>query len=80
MANGHYEMVDPVGVIMREIADPRITQASVAITYAFVIRQLGNSADYAAINAAIMQRWRGKTALTRIKEVAWKHMKEARNG
>lgn len=76
MANGHYEMVNPVGVIMREIADPRMTQASVALTYAFVMRQLGNGAPYAEINAAIMQRWRGKTALTRIKEAAWKHLEK----
>ena len=68
------EMHDPEGVILREIADPRMTQDDIALTYAFVMRQRGDAADYAKINAAIMCRWKGKSALTRIKERAWAHL------
>ena len=69
------EMHNPVGQIMDELAMKEITQASVAITYAFVMAQEPD-ADFAAINAAIRARWKGKTALTSIKEAAWKHMDE----
>jgi len=68
------EMHDPVGTILEELKDSRITQASVAITYAFVIAQMGNATDYAAINSAIRGRWKGKTTLVRVKEAAWKHV------
>lgn len=66
------ELHNPQELILREIADSRITQESVALTYAFILRQEPKTADWAKINAAIMQRWKGKTALTRIKERAWK--------
>ncbi len=36
---------DPVGLIFRELADPRIRQESVALTYALIIRQ-EQSADW----------------------------------
>lgn len=65
------EMVDPVSVIFRELADPQVTQASVALTYAFIMRQEPH-ADWARINGAICNRWKGKSALTRVKEMAWK--------
>ena len=71
---GLIEMHDPQGVILRELEDHRITQASVALTYAFCMRQLGDRADWPAINAAIQRRWKGRTALTRIKEMAWKRL------
>jgi hypothetical protein len=70
------EMHDPGGTIMREIADSRIKQAGVAITYAFAIAQLGDKADWPAINRAIQERWKGRTALKRIKEAAWKQIDE----
>ncbi|MCC7340723.1 MAG: hypothetical protein IT170_06530 [Bryobacterales bacterium] len=79
MAELQIELTNPVGHIMREIADPRFKQRDVALTYAIIMRQMGHGADYAAINAAIMQRWKGRTALNRIKEAAWKIL-EARNG
>ena len=68
------EMHDPQGQLLRELHYPGITQESVAITYAFTIRQLGNTADWPRINAAIMARWKGKTALARVKEMAWKRL------
>lgn len=68
------EMVNPQEVIMREIADPRMTQKDIAVTYAFIIRQKPATADWAKINSAIVARWKGKTALTRIKELAWKYV------
>lgn len=65
------EMHDPQGVIMREIADPGMKQKDVALTYAFIMRQCGDAADYARINAAIRERWKGRDSLARIKELAW---------
>lgn len=67
------DLHNPQEIILREIADPRITQDSVALTYAFILRQEPKTADWPRINAAIMARWKGKTALTRIKEKAWKY-------
>ena len=63
------ELHDPVGVILREISDPRMTQRDVAMTYAFCIRQ--GIEEFPSINKAITRRWKGKTALGRIKELAW---------
>ena len=65
------ELHNPQQVILREIADPRITQRSVALTYAFIIRQELHTADWWTINEAITRRWKSKTALRRIKEMAW---------
>lgn len=70
------EMHNPEVQIMREIESRKIPQASVAITYAFAIAQLGDKADWPRINAAIQERWKGRTALKRIKEAAWKIVDE----
>lgn len=64
------EMHNPQAVILREIAQGH-TQRSVAMTYAIIMRQEPH-ADWAQINKAIMERWKGKTALERVKEMAWK--------
>jgi len=37
------EMVNPVDVILRELADKRVTQESVALTYYFIMRQEPNA-------------------------------------
>jgi hypothetical protein len=66
------EMDDPVGTIFRELEDRRVTQNSIALTYCFIMRQ-EPKADWAAINAAIVKRWKGKTALSRVKEMAWRY-------
>ena len=69
------EMHNPEAQIMRELTEFKgITQASVAITYAFLIAQCGDKADWPKVNAAIMKRWPGKSALTRIKTLAWKQV------
>lgn len=68
-------MDNPDQVIMREL-DPAkrgITQASVAVTYACLIAQ-GSDADWPKINAAIVARWKGETALIRIQRMAWKQV------
>lgn len=68
------ELHNPEAVILSEIADPRMKQSDIALTYAFIIRQQGDNADYARINRAICERWKGKTALARIKEEAWRRV------
>ena len=47
-------------------------QAQVSELYGYMIRTYGDAANYRKINAAIQQRWKGKSALPRIKEKAWK--------
>lgn len=64
-------MHNPQEVLLRELDLPGITQESVALTYAFIMRQEGDKADWPTINRAIQQRWKGKAALRRIKERAW---------
>jgi len=72
------EMHDPQRQLLAELTWPGITQRSVAITYAFAIAQLGSRADWPGINSAITAKWKGKTALKRIKELAWKQVEEWR--
>lgn len=64
-------MDDPQGQILEELTWPGMTQASVALTYAFIIRQEGDAADWPKINAAIRSRWKSRTALERVKRMAW---------
>jgi len=66
------ELHDPQGQLLDELTLAGITQQSVAITYAFAIAQLGDAGDWLKINRAIQARWKGKTALLRIKTEAWR--------
>ena len=92
IANGNHELLGnmmastagsgdacPQGQLLYELTLKGTTQESVVITYAFAIAQLGDSADWPTINAAISARWKGKTALKRIKERAWKQIELWRN-
>jgi hypothetical protein len=71
----HVVMMDVENVLLREIADKRMTRDDVALTYAFAIRQQGqwsgDEVDYAKVNRAIMERW-SMAALKYIKEKAWR--------
>lgn len=66
------EMGNPDQVIIEELEGRYAPQSSVAITYAFIMAQLGSDADWAKINKAITDRWKSKSALERIKKMAWK--------
>ncbi len=68
------EMGNPQGQILEELTWKGITQESIALTYAFIIAQEGKTANWTKINAAIRARWKGKTALERIKKLAWKQV------
>lgn len=72
------EMGDPQGHLLEELKWKGITQESVAITYAFLIMQERDSADWPKVNAAIRERWKGKSALNRIKKLAWAQIDEWR--
>jgi hypothetical protein len=72
------EMHDPQGQILDELTWKGITQDSVALTYAFAIVQCGDAADWPKINAAIRAKWKGKSALMRVKEKAWKQVESWR--
>jgi hypothetical protein len=68
-------MHDPVGQILDELTRKGITQASVALTYAFIIAQ-EPKADWLRINTAIRAKWGGRTALERVKRMAWRQLEE----
>ncbi len=74
----NFTMDDPQGQLLEELTWPEVTQASVAMTYAYIIRQQGDAADWKRINRAIRERWKGRTALGRVKTMAWKFGEEAR--
>lgn len=63
-------LANPQSVIMHEIDDRAFTRDSVAITYAWCIRQ-HNECDFLIINRAIIDRW-SRHALEYIKAKAWK--------
>jgi hypothetical protein len=69
----HIELVNPVGTILEEIADPRMKRDDIAATYAFLIVQKAHLRpnDFRRINHAIIDRW-SLNALTYIKDRAWK--------
>lgn len=67
------EMHDPVGKIFEELEDLKITQSSIALTYAFILAQ-EPKADWPKINAAIVRRWPSKSSLLRVKTLAWKYV------
>lgn len=69
------ELVNPTALILEEI-EGGAPQQSVALTYAFIIRQEGEHADWLKINRAIMSRWKGKTALLRVKKRAWTYVQD----
>jgi len=64
------EMVDPQGLALMEIANPKMTRDDVALTYAFMLRQ-GETDRVAEVNQAILERW-SMAALKYIKTEAWK--------
>lgn len=70
--NMRVEMVNPQRVILEEIAAPQFTRDSVALTYAFCLRQSfgGADIDFRTINRAILDRW-SPSALDHIKARAW---------
>ncbi len=64
-------MHDPQGQLLLELGWG-CDQKSIAMTYAFIMRQEGDKADWPRINQAIRERWPAKGALNRIKVMAWK--------
>ncbi len=71
-------MVDPTGQIVRECEAGRLPWRSIALTYAFAIRQMALAdAGFRPANEAICKRFAtpkdpdGRRALDRIKTLAW---------
>jgi len=57
--------------LLGEIADPRMHQRDVAMTYRLAMLSSERaSIDWAKVNQAILKRW--PKGLTRIKEMAWR--------
>ena len=70
-------MGDPENQILREIEEGH-TQKSIALTYAFCIRDHQNVVDWPKINRSIISRW-SRSGLKRVKQMAWKLMECACN-
>ena len=68
-------MVDPQRQILEELAYPKMTRASVALTYAFALRaaDAGEVLNWPLINQRIISRW-SQSALIWIKREAWKRV------
>lgn len=69
-------LADPTGQIERECAEKALTQKSVAMTYALAMsaEKHGVPVDWKRANAAIAARW--PKGLVRVKELAWKLVRE----
>ena len=65
------QMVLVEEIILREIADPKMTRKDIALIYAFGIRDEPDKTDWAKVNEAIISRW-SLSALDYIKNRAWR--------
>ena len=75
MSDGfHFELAGCERLILQEIAEGQ-TQKSVALTYAMAVRSRERTTiDWPKVNRAIMARWTGRTALERVKRMAWEYL------
>lgn len=70
------ELRDCEQMLLREIADQRMTQASVGLTYAMAICSSEcRTIDWPVVNRAIMDRW-PRGGLMRVKKFAQKRLRE----
>jgi hypothetical protein len=73
-------MVDPLGQIIMECTDGRLPAKSIALTYAFALRQEPKGSNFGPANQAIRTRFKtdkdpdGLKALGRIKALAWAYV------
>ena len=74
------EMDNPQEHILEELTWPGITQESVGLIYALIIAQCGDAADWPRINGAIRNKWQGKSALGRVKKIAWRQVEVWQRG
>lgn len=70
------QLIDCERQLLREIADKRLVQRDVALTYAMALGS-DEEIDWPKVNHAIIDRW-SLSALKWIKERAWKHVHERR--
>lgn len=70
----YIELCVPQSVLIEELRIKGITQRSIAITYAFIIKQEPDS-DFSIINKAITEKF-GIKGLMRIRNKAWKLIRE----
>jgi hypothetical protein len=66
------DLILPKETILSELEMKGITQRSLAITYAFCIRQHLEDSDFLIINKAIIEKY-GMKGLMRIKTKAWRY-------
>jgi len=66
------ELVCCTKVLLSEVANPKITQTSLATTYALALCS-SEKTDWAKVNEAIVARW-SRSGLERVKKKAWKRM------
>jgi hypothetical protein len=66
-----FELADPEGQLMEEIADRHMGRRQVALTYGLALRGDVNRVDWPKVNRAIVDRW-SMAGLKWIKDFAWK--------
>lgn len=72
---GHFELMNCTAFLLGEIADDRLAQKDIELSYALALRS-SEATDWEKVNAAIIARW-SKSGLERIKKAAWKPRVEA---
>jgi hypothetical protein len=66
-----FELADPEGQLLEEIADPAMKRRDVALTYGLAMRGSKDRVDWPKVNQAILERW-SLAGLEWIKAFAWK--------
>lgn len=67
-----FRVIDPVDMIMRELADKDFKQKDIALSYAILLRQRDEpevATCWPKVNAAIIERW-SMSGLKRVKKMA----------
>lgn len=67
-----YELSMPTCTLLAEIGMPKITQKSLALTYAMALASSADT-DWGMVNKAIIERW-SFAGLERVKRLAWKYV------
>jgi len=65
-----FAIVDPQRLLLAELADQRMTQRDIALSYALALNT-PDDVDWPTVNQAIIARW-SLSGLKRVKDMAWR--------
>lgn len=66
------ELCNCTETLLTEIANKKLLQEDIALTYAFALES-SEKPDWRAVNLAIMTRW-SRSGLERVKRMAWQRV------